>query len=110
MRKRAIWRFRCNTPFSACKPDDPARCAAPAEINALPLSNLERAQMSVIGERHFVGSPETIRERIVPLIEQTQADEVMILSMVHSHEARLHSYDLLAELFEVEPFTVQSAT
>jgi alkanesulfonate monooxygenase SsuD/methylene tetrahydromethanopterin reductase-like flavin-dependent oxidoreductase (luciferase family) len=83
---------------------------SPAEIHALPLSSLERAQMSVIGERHFVGSPETIRERIEPLIEQTEADELMILSMIHDHTARLHSYDLMAELFEVEPISVQQAT
>ena len=82
---------------------------SPAEIKALPLTTLERAQMSVVGERHFVGSPETIRERIMPLIEQTAADELMILSMIHNHEARLHSYDLLAQMFEVEPITVQQA-
>ena len=78
---------------------------SPAEINALPLSSLERAQMSVVGERHFVGSPQTILSRIAPLIEQTQADELMILSMVHDHAARLHSYDLLAGMFEMQPVT-----
>ena len=44
-------------------------------------------------------SPETIRKQITPLLEQTQADELMILSMIHNHEARIPSYDLLADLF-----------
>jgi luciferase family oxidoreductase group 1 len=83
---------------------------SPEEIKALPLSALERAQMGVIGERHIVGSPETVRARIMPLIEQTQADELMVLTMVHDHEARIHSYDLLAEMFEVEAITAREAT
>lgn len=83
---------------------------SPAEVKAMPLSALERAQMQTVGARHFVGSPETIRERIMPLIEQTGADELMILTMVHDHEARIHSYDLLAEMFELEPITAQQAT
>jgi len=79
---------------------------SPQEVKDYPLTALERAQMSLIGERHFVGSPETIRARLLPLIEQTEADELMVLSMIHNHEARLHSYDLLAEMFEIQPVAV----
>ncbi len=76
--------------------------ASPQEVKSYPLTALERIQMDAIRQRHFVGSPATVRDQIAPLIEQTQADEVMILTMIHDHEARLHSYDLLAEMFEVE--------
>ena len=34
-----------------------------------------------------------------PLIEATKADEVMITTMIYDHEARKHSYELLAEAF-----------
>ncbi|HVU10845.1 MAG TPA: LLM class flavin-dependent oxidoreductase, partial [Phototrophicaceae bacterium] len=34
---------------------------SPQEVKDYPLTALERAQMGVIGERHFVGSPEMIR-------------------------------------------------
>ena len=42
-----------------------------------------------------------------PLIKATKADELMITSMIYDHEARKHSYELLAEAFglsrSVEP-------
>ena len=60
------------------------------------------AQMAMITERHIVGSPETVGEKLNALIKATQADELMVLTMVHDHAARIHSYDLLAGLFEVE--------
>jgi luciferase family oxidoreductase group 1 len=77
--------------------------ASPAEVRAAPLTAMERMQMDAIKTRHFVGSPATVRDQIMPLIEQTQADELMILTMIHDHAARKHSYDLLAELFDVQP-------
>lgn len=47
----------------------------------------------------FVGSPGTIRGRLDPVIEETGADELMALSMIHDQEARRRSYDLLARAF-----------
>jgi hypothetical protein len=35
----------------------------------------------------------------MPLIEATRADELMVTSMIFSHEARKHSYELLAKVF-----------
>jgi luciferase family oxidoreductase group 1 len=83
---------------------------SPAEIKAMPLSAGERAQMAHLRTRHFVGSAETVRAQLQPLIEETQADELMILAMVHDHEARKHSYDLLARAFEVRPVGVVETT
>ncbi|MEP7291151.1 MAG: LLM class flavin-dependent oxidoreductase [Chloroflexota bacterium] len=78
---------------------------SPQEVQAYPLGAFERQQMAAIGDRHFVGSPATVREKLLPLIEATQADELMVLTMVHDHAARVHSYDLLAQLFALEPMT-----
>jgi luciferase family oxidoreductase group 1 len=79
--------------------------ASPAEIKATSLTPVERLQMGTIKERHFVGSPTTVSERLLPLIERTQADELMVLTMVHDHATRKHSYDLVAKLFNVQPVT-----
>ncbi len=46
----------------------------------------------------FVGSPETVRAGLRGFIEQTQADELMVVSAVHDPAARIRSYELLAEL------------
>ena len=40
-----------------------------------------------------------MKARLEPLIAATQADEVMVTTMVFDHEARKHSYELLAQAF-----------
>jgi hypothetical protein len=35
----------------------------------------------------------------MPLIAATQADELMVTSMIFDHAARKHSYELLAQAF-----------
>jgi len=76
--------------------------ASPAEVKAASLTPVELMQMNGLKERHFVGSPATVSERLLPLIERTQADELMVLTMVHDHAARKHSYDLVANMLEVQ--------
>ena len=76
---------------------------SPEEIKALPLTDIERAMLRAIMDQHIVGSPATVRARLSELIEQTQADELMALTVVADHEARLRSYDLLAQAFNVQP-------
>lgn len=44
-----------------------------------------------------VGSPETVRSGVAQLIAETGADELMIVSDVFDHTARLRSYELIAE-------------
>ncbi len=72
---------------------------SPEEVKAQPLTNYERGIFQSVRERHIVGSPSTVRAQLTPLLEQTQADELMILSMVHDHAARKHSYDLMTTVF-----------
>jgi alkanesulfonate monooxygenase SsuD/methylene tetrahydromethanopterin reductase-like flavin-dependent oxidoreductase (luciferase family) len=50
-------------------------------------------------ERLFVGTPDAIEARLMPLVEATQADEVMITSAIYDHAARKRSYELIAEHF-----------
>jgi alkanesulfonate monooxygenase SsuD/methylene tetrahydromethanopterin reductase-like flavin-dependent oxidoreductase (luciferase family) len=45
----------------------------------------------------IVGGKARVRERISELALASGADEVMILTHVHSHEARKRSYELVAE-------------
>jgi luciferase family oxidoreductase group 1 len=79
---------------------------SPEEVKAQPMTDYEQKLFATIRERHIVGSPSTVRVQLDKLIEETQADELMILTMVHNHAARLHSYDLLAKEFGVQPVTV----
>jgi luciferase family oxidoreductase group 1 len=44
----------------------------------------------------IVGSPETVNAGIENLVNRTQADELMIVSDIFDHRARLHSFELIA--------------
>jgi luciferase family oxidoreductase group 1 len=45
-----------------------------------------------------VGSPQTVRGALTAFIARTKADELMITSQVFDHQARLHSYEITAEI------------
>ncbi|HTE42916.1 MAG TPA: LLM class flavin-dependent oxidoreductase [Steroidobacteraceae bacterium] len=49
--------------------------------------------------RYFVGSPTTIRKQFEALAQALKLDEIMIVTIVHDHTARLRSYELLAKEF-----------
>ena len=46
----------------------------------------------------MVGSPATVREGLDAFVEQTAADEVIVVSHIYDHAARVRSYEILAEL------------
>jgi luciferase family oxidoreductase group 1 len=72
---------------------------SPEAAAAFDYSPADRARIAKNRERLFVGSPATIAGKLRPLIEATQADEIMITTMIFDHEARKHSYTLLARAF-----------
>jgi luciferase family oxidoreductase group 1 len=45
-----------------------------------------------------IGAPETVRQGLEEFAERTGADELMITAQVFEHQARLHSYQLTAEV------------
>jgi len=57
----------------------------------------EKAQAQSMLSRTIVGSRDTVRRGIAALIAETQADELMVVSDIYDHAARLHSFDLIAE-------------
>ena len=73
--------------------------ASPQAAAACDYTPAERERMRQNRARLFVGAPTTVRERLLPLIEATQADELMITTMIFDHGARRRSYELLAGAF-----------
>lgn len=51
--------------------------------------------------RHVFGSPATVRSRLEEMASALAIDEVMIVTIVHDHAARVRSYELLAEAFGI---------
>lgn len=80
----------------------PSAALTPQEVRAYPFTPDERALFQTLLQRHIYGSPATVLPRLQALIEQTQADELMVLTVVPDHAARLHSYGLLAAAFGVQ--------
>jgi alkanesulfonate monooxygenase SsuD/methylene tetrahydromethanopterin reductase-like flavin-dependent oxidoreductase (luciferase family) len=58
---------------------------------------MEKAQVDHALSCAVVGSPDTVREGLAAFVESTQADELIITAQVFDHEARKHSYTLVAE-------------
>lgn len=72
------------------------------EAQAFPYSEADRASIARNRSWLFVGSPATVVEKLTPLIEATEADEVMVITAVYDHAARRRSYELLAEAFGLD--------
>ena len=75
---------------------------SPDTALAYPYSPIDRERIAQNRSRLFVGTPATIRQKLAPLLDATQADELMITSMIYDHEARKRSYTLLAQAFGVK--------
>jgi luciferase family oxidoreductase group 1 len=55
------------------------------------------------GRRSIVGSPEKVRAEIEAVAVEYGAEEVIVVTITHDHQARRRSYELLAEAFDLEP-------
>jgi luciferase family oxidoreductase group 1 len=47
-----------------------------------------------------VGSPETVQRTLDALIQRTGADEIIATAQIFDHAARLHSFEIAAEIFD----------
>jgi alkanesulfonate monooxygenase SsuD/methylene tetrahydromethanopterin reductase-like flavin-dependent oxidoreductase (luciferase family) len=75
--------------------------ASPEEALAFPYTPVDLERIRHRRSRLFVGSPKTVREKLLPLIASTKADEVKATTMIYDHAARRRSYELLAQAFDL---------
>jgi luciferase family oxidoreductase group 1 len=61
-------------------------------------SPMEKVQAQQMLARSIIGSPETVRVGLEKLIDETGTDELMIVSDVYDHHARLQSFEMIAEV------------
>jgi luciferase family oxidoreductase group 1 len=71
------------------------------EAEAYPYSAQELAIAQHASRRSVVGTPEQVRERLLALAALYQADELIVVTITHDFKARLRSYELLAEAFDL---------
>jgi luciferase family oxidoreductase group 1 len=72
------------------------------EAASYPYEAAEQQRIAENRARFFVGTPEKLRAEMTALAAEAGAEEVMVLTMVHDHQARRHSYERLAEAFELK--------
>jgi luciferase family oxidoreductase group 1 len=58
----------------------------------------ERDLLDMVLSCTAVGSPATVRERLREFIRETRADELMIAGAMFDHRARMHSYEIAAQV------------
>jgi luciferase family oxidoreductase group 1 len=52
--------------------------------------------------RMTIGTKATVRDGLAAIAGEYGAEEIMIVTITHSHEARKHSYELVAEAFDLQ--------
>lgn len=94
---RDLWAMRLRTT------GQPGPIPSLEEALSYPYAESERAFMARLRKRSAVGSPATVRA----LLEQHAADygvaEIMVVTICHDFEARVRSYELLAQAFDLRP-------
>jgi alkanesulfonate monooxygenase SsuD/methylene tetrahydromethanopterin reductase-like flavin-dependent oxidoreductase (luciferase family) len=72
----------------------------PDEARAHVWTEADRTLVADRIETQFVGSPRRVADQLETLRDATGADELIITTITHQHEDRIHSYELLAEEWE----------
>ena len=76
----------------------PGRLPTPEEAAAYRYSAQEQLIIDGRTTGSIIGAPDTVRAGLETLIEETQADELMITAMIHGYGDRLRSYEMVADM------------
>ncbi|RYX82253.1 LLM class flavin-dependent oxidoreductase [bacterium] len=77
---------------------NPGQLPPPLEGDERPWAEYEQENVDHALAFSFVGESETVRAGLQDLIEKTGADELMLTGMIYDHKARLHSFELAAQV------------
>jgi luciferase family oxidoreductase group 1 len=69
-----------------------------------PYTDTDRRRIAFHRRRVVLGTPDTVRGRLLELCDAYQADELMVLTITGDYESRMRSYKLLAAAFELTRF------
>ncbi len=93
---RDLWRVRLDQGHIGPIP-------TPEEALAHQYSEAERERAAFHRRRNIVGTPEQVRQKLDSLLERYGVDEALVVTITHDHRARLRSYELLAEVYDLAP-------
>jgi luciferase family oxidoreductase group 1 len=88
--------------FVALRTGRPGKLPPPVPRYAESLPPNSRAILDQVLTCSAIGSAETVRRQIAAFVERTGADELMITSQIHDHDARMRSYEIVAEVMGLD--------
>src|SRR5579863_10594851 len=88
--------------FLALRRGAPTKLKPPVPGFEARMTPAERATLDQLLSCSAIGSPATVRREIEAFAARTGADELMLSSMIFDHAARLRSYQIAAEVRDVE--------
>ena len=62
-------------------------------------SELGKAAIMQMMKYTVIGGPQTVREKLLRFISETQVNELMVSSHIFDHAAQIHSYEILIKLW-----------
>jgi luciferase family oxidoreductase group 1 len=68
-----------------------------------PVDRIEASEFELASVAHSlaysaIGDRDTVREQLAAIVEQTGADELMLTAQIYDHAARLHSFEIAAQI------------
>lgn len=96
MKSRDLWSLRQRRGETAPVPTVP-------EAEAYPYTPQDRQVVEYNRHRTISGTPEQVREKMLSLAADYGVDEIVVVTICPEFEARLRSYELLAEAFALTP-------
>lgn len=73
------------------------------EAQSYPYTDADRYLLSRLDHHAIAGDPEQLRGRLSSLARDYGVEELFVLTLCHAYDARLRSYELLAQAFGLEP-------
>jgi alkanesulfonate monooxygenase SsuD/methylene tetrahydromethanopterin reductase-like flavin-dependent oxidoreductase (luciferase family) len=86
--------------FVSIRTGRPTRLQPPVQDYLSHIGPHERAVLDQVLPCSAIGSPETVAKGLQDFIDRTEADELMITSQIFDHAARLHSYEITADVHQ----------
>lgn len=77
-------------------------------VRAYKYSSEELRHVQFNRRRMIVGTPDVVKEKMLALAKELSVNEIVVATFADSSEDRLRSYQLLADIFELDSVTEES--
>jgi luciferase family oxidoreductase group 1 len=88
--------------FLKLRQGNPSTVPSPEEAAEYPYTELELAVMADRSAQQAVGGPDTVRRRLAELLADTQVNELMVTNILHTHDDRVRSLEIVREIFAAD--------